>query len=406
MLGGTARKARVLSLLRTIALGGILGGALLAPAPTRVAAQDAVDEAVASEAVPAPDAVPDAAEVPAPSALPAPAEAPPIAVPRQAVVVDAVSYGIAPIVGRVTSDQMRRTVEAMGYSLLPPTTTLQALQGLRVPFPPSPADLWRLAWATRSHRSVFARVWAAEGRYVVEVVVASIDGTGPFVVTDTSNGDDLREVVDRVTRRALPATATWEGPEPSFDTPRRDTLGQPVVVQPGVQGGVVRRRGVREELGHPSARDGQRWRPREPDIRRFSIALQTEASVGTTQGSFYNHFVGLRLDARLTRDLIVGVYGAYVNLEGRGGRGDDFFLMVQGEDRIRPSSTLDLTIPLRLGVGYLPFNGPVFRVSAGLNYAITPNWEIGIDLVAPTFYALPNRLAVAFDFGLELAYRL
>ncbi len=322
-------------------------------------------------------------------------------VPRQVVVVDAITYGIAPVVGRVASDQLRRSSAELGYGVLGQPEGVRAFQQLRLPYPPAPADLWRLAWATRSHRAVFARVWANEGRYVVEVIVASIDGAGPFVATETAGSEDLRAAVDRAVRSALPALTAWQGPEPTFGAPQ----GPPGSARVGTMLPQARRRTVREELGHPTARDGRSWRPAEPDIRRFSIALQTEASVGTTEGGFYNHMVGVRLDVRITRDILVGLYGAYVNLDGRDGRVHDFFFMLQAEDRIRPSSTLELTIPLRIGIGYLPFNGPVFRLAAGLNYALSPNWEIGADLVAPTFYVLPDRFAVAFDFALEVAYR-
>jgi hypothetical protein len=336
--------------------------------------------------------------------VPLPPAAP--ATPRQIVVVDAITYGIAPVVGRVTSDQLRRSAEAMGYTLLPPSDGVRTFQALRMHYPPAPADLWRLGWATRSHRAMFARVWANEGRYVIEVIVASIDGAGPFVATESSGADDLRAAVDRAVHQALPPLDQWQGPEPSFGGPSQaGTPGAPGSVMVGSVLPQARRRSVREELGHPTARDGRRWRPAEPDIRRFSLALQTEASVGTTQGGYYNHFVGMRLDVRITRDILVGLYGAYANLEGRDGRAHDFFFMLQVEDRIRPSSTLELTIPLRLGIGYLPFNGPVFRLAAGLNYALSPNWEIGADLVAPTFYLLPDRFAVSFDFSLEVAYR-
>ncbi len=323
--------------------------------------------------------------------------------PRQVVVVDAITYGIAPIVGRVTSDQLRRTATEMGYTILPPSDGIRAFQQLRMHYPPAPADLWRLGWATRSHRAIFARVWASEGRYVIEVIVASVDGTGPFVATETAGADDLRAAVDRAARAAIPPITQWTGAEPSFESAEvRPGVG---AILPGGVAPQARRRTVREELGHPTARDGRRWRAAEPDIRRFSIALQTEASVGTTQDGFYNHYAGLRFDVRITRDILIGVYGAYVNLDGRDGRVHDFFFMVQAEDRIRPSSTLELTIPLRIGIGYLPFNGPVFRLAAGVNYALDPHWEIGADLVAPTFYVLPDRFGVAFDFSLEVAYR-
>jgi hypothetical protein len=378
--------ARLLVVLATLALAS---GAWAQDAP----------EVTGEVEVPPPPPGPDDAAAAAPEISPVP---PPPAVARQAVVVDAITYGIAPVVGRVTSDQLRRTTADMGYTLLEPSEGARMFQSLRMHYPPAPADLWRLGWATRSHRAVFARVWANDGRYVIEVIVASLDGTGPFVATETSGADDLRAAVDRAVRQALPPLSAWQGPEPSFAP-----AGRPGVARaPGVAvAPQARRRTAREELGHPTARDGRRWRPAEPDIRRISVALQTEASIGTSEGSFYNHLVGARLDVRITRDILVGLYGAYVNLEGRDGRTSNFLLMVQAEDRIRPSSTLELTIPLRLGVGYLPFNGPVFRLAAGLNYALSPNWEIGADLVAPTFYVLPDRFAVAFDFALEIAYR-
>ncbi|GAB4216630.1 MAG: hypothetical protein OHK0013_43370 [Sandaracinaceae bacterium] len=374
-------------------------------------AQDASapsDTATSATPVDAPTPAGESQVAPAEDTVPTPQRAAQATVPataRQVVVVDAITYGIAPVVGRVTSDQLRRSAAAMGYTLLPQAEGVRAFRGLRLSYPPAPADLWRLGWATRSHRALFARVWANEGRYVIEVIVASIDGTGPFVATETSGADDLRAAVDRAVRQALPPPTTWQGPEPSFGAPSGQArlAGGAAVV--GTVVPQARRRTVREELGHPTARDGRRWRPAEPDIRRFSVALQTEASIGTTEGSFYNHYVGLRLDVRITRDILVGLYGAYVNLDGRDGRVHDFFFMLQAEDRIRPSSTLELTIPLRLGIGYLPFNGPVFRLAAGLHYPLTPNWEVGVDLVAPTFYVLPDRFAVAFDFALEVGYR-
>ncbi len=324
------------------------------------------------------------------------------------VVVDAITYGVAQVVGRVTTEQLRASAAELGYAELSREETASAYRALRAPYPPSPADLWRLAWLTRSHRGVFARVWADSGRYVIEVIVASLDGTGPFVARETSGADDLRAAADRALRAVLPPPSAWQGAEPTF-TLEPAAPGAASGASAGVAGGVgerrAMRRSVRDELGEPAGRDGRRWRPSEPDIRRLSIALQTEASIGTTQGNFYNHFVGLRVDVRLVRDVILGLYGAYANLDGRAGRVHDFFFMLQLDGRVRPSNTLDLTIPLRFGVGYLPFNGPVVRASAGVAYALDPHWELEADLVAPTFYGVPSRLAVAFDFAAELSYR-
>lgn len=316
------------------------------------------------------------------------------------LVIDAASYGIDPIVGRVATDVIRRTAATMGYGVVDGPATVSIAQRARMPYPPTPADLWRTTYAAQVQRGVFARIWAESGRYVIEMVVASVDGAGPFFGRDTAGADDLREVVTRLTQSVLPPPSEWH-PE-GVPAPTVSPTG-PGVVAP--QPTTPHR--ARTELAQPEGRDGRRWRRPEPEIRRFSVTLQTESSIGTTQGSFYNHFAGARIDVRLVRDFMIGAYFAYVNLEGRAQRENNFYFQIGAEYRIRPSAGLDLTIPIRLGVGYLPYNGPTGRISAGLAYAFDANWEIGADIVAPMFYFLPavGRVAVAFDFALEVTYR-
>jgi len=134
--------------------------------------------------------------------------------------------------------------------------------------------------------------------------------------------------------------------------------------------------------------------------------VQTEAAFGVTQEFFYNHLIGARLDFRITQGIIIGAYFAYANLNARNGRADNILFMLQFEDRIRISSDLDLTIPLRAAIGYVPFNGPVIRLAAGLNYAISADWEIGVDLLVPTFWILADGgAAVSLDVGVEATLR-
>lgn len=380
------RPVHALCLMLAVALG-VVGAAR---------AQDAEPEAVeggesgtGTEAESTTEGEPGAESVEVPD-VPTDAVAP--APTRTLIVVDAAAYGIDPIVGRVATDVMRRVGRTMGYGVLDGPTTVAAAQRVRMPYPPTPADLWRVTWAASAHRGAFARIWADGGRYVIEITVASMDGTGPFHARDTAGSDDLRAVVERLLRSVLQGPDTWNA---AAETPAPVASGPPP----------TRRRSAREELAHPSGRDGRRWHRPEPEIRRFSLALVTEASIGATEGSFYNHYVGMRLDLRITRDFLVGVYAGYGNLEGRDQRVSSVYVLAHGEYRIRPSGAIDLTIPIRIGVGYLGWNGAVLRASAGLNYGITENWEIGVDLLAPTFYILSSGLSVAFDFSLEVGYR-
>ncbi len=368
-------------------------------------AQAQADEATPDQASPE-EGTPDEG-TPEGTGAETPSVSPSLAVPEPAspelrvIVIDAATYGIDPIVGRVATDTLRRTAAAIGYGVVDPASTVAAARSICMAYPPTPADLWRATWTAQAHRGVFARIWAAEGRYVIEVAVASLDGSGPFFGRDTAGPDDLREVVARLLTAALPAPSEWNpAGVPAPTTPAVAAVGP---TGPGPVAASPHR--ARDELAHPTGRDGRRWHRPEPELRRFSVAIQTEASVGTSQGSFYNHFVGARLDVRILRDLMVGLYVAYANLEGREQRVSNVLVMLQAEDRIRIASGLDLTIPLRVGLGYLAFNGPVIRISAGLNYALSENWEIGVDLIAPTFYILADRAAVAFDFAADIHYR-
>ena len=307
------------------------------------------------------------------------------------LVVDAATFGIDPVVGRVASATMRTTGEALGYHVLAQQETVAAAQQLQMPYPPTPADLWRVSWIARVHRGAFARIWAHAGQYVIEISVASLDGAGPFFARGTSGSDDLREVVERLLRTALPAPSVWndEGSEP-----------------PGPQAGEEPVEELDEFDENPETPDETTPAEPEPELRRWSLTLQSESAFGVSSDFFYNHLVGLRLDFRITRDILIGVYFSYGNLNARNGRADNVFFMLQFEDRIRISSDIDLTIPLRAAVGYLPFNGPVIRLAAGLNYAISSDWEIGADLIVPTFWILADGgTAVSLDVGLEATLR-
>jgi hypothetical protein len=151
-----------------------------------------------------------------------------------------------------------------------------------------------------------------------------------------------------------------------------------------------------------------RRRPREPRLpsRRWDLALQTEAVIGASEMGFYNHLIGAHLGFRINRSLALRLYGAYGNFAGRGQRAHNFLALLMFESRIKIATRFDLTVPLRAGIGYLPFNGPVVRLSAGFNLPIAERYEIGIDLLSPTFWVLPDQTLASFDIGIELIYRI
>jgi hypothetical protein len=372
---------------RTLALVALLG------APAGALAQQAPPQ------VPPPPGAEPPAEQPPPPSQPEPDR-------LRLVVIDAASFGIDPVVGRVASARMRTTGEELGYTVLAPEDTVAAAQQLRMPYPPTPADLWRVSWVARAQRGAFARIWAHGGQYVIEIVVASLDGGGPFFARGTAGADDLREVVDRLLRTALPPPSVWNA-QAAQAAGQGQGQPPPVPVLPAQPETPI------DELDSGAPPVGPIERPEppppeepEPELRRWQLTLQTEGAIGAASEVFYNHLVGLRLDFRITRDIMLGAYVAYANLNARNGRADNLLFMLQFENRIRISRDLDLTIPLRAAVGYLPFNGPVIRLAAGINYALSPNWEIGADIITPTFWILADgNAAVSLDIAIEATYR-
>lgn len=330
--------------------------------------------------------------------LPPPAgadgQAPPPAA-LQIIVIDAAPHGVTPVISQHITERIRITAAEMGYAVVDPAATVQAAQRLQMPYPPSPADLWRVTYASGSQRGAFAKVWAHNGRYVFELTIASLDGAGPFFARGTSGAEDLHDVVARLTREALPAPATYDAAAAErYAQPQTQAQPQPTPAQQWTPPEPVDR-----------VRVSQRRVSRRP-TRRFDVALQTEAAFGTSSDFFYNHLVGLRLGFRITKTLHLGLYGAYANLRGRDSRQNNLLPMLQLTQRIRLGSRSSLTVPIRASVGYLPFNGPVLRLSAGLNLPVSERVEIGADILSPTFWFIGSQVEISLNVGLEVIFRL
>jgi hypothetical protein len=353
-----------------------------------------VGDVSSSTAAPPLPAVPvDGAAVTAPADGPAvPTAAPAVPAPTlpRCVVIDAAPYGIDPVVGRYVSQTMRSTAAQLRYDVLTPAQSVEAAQRVRMTYPPAPADLWRATWAAGAARGAFARVWAYRGEYVVEVTVASADGGGPFFARGSSPAAGLVAMVDRLTREALPppgvSTAPGALPAPGPRAPSDASATAP----------------AEADDDEPTETPRRRRRGR---ARRWVFSGRTDFAFGASRDFFFNALVGARIDYRITPDIRVGAYLGYANLRGKDGRASNLLMLAQIEDRVRISASTDLRVPLRLGIGYLPQNGPVVRLAAGLGFPLGSRWEMTFDLLAPTFWVLPDRTVVSLDLAAELGYR-
>jgi hypothetical protein len=114
--------------------------------------------------------------------------------------------------------------------------------------------------------------------------------------------------------------------------------------------------------------------------------------------------VGARVDYRFTSTLSLGPYLAYANLKGQDGRTNNALASVQLEYRPSLATGSSFGVPLRFAPGYLPQNGPVLRLSAGLSYSLSPHVDLVVDAFTPTFWVIKNRTVVSLGAAVELSY--
>jgi hypothetical protein len=135
------------------------------------------------------------------------------------------------------------------------------------------------------------------------------------------------------------------------------------------------------------------------------VSGRFDSAFGLSGDSFYNALLGVRLDYRITPDLRLGAMLSYANLRGKDGRANNVLPLVHMEYRARIARGSEIRIPLRVGLGYLPYNGPVVRLSAGLGFVVARRWELDFDLLAPTFWVIPNKTVVSLDLAAQVGYR-
>ena len=294
-----------------------------------------------------------------------------------AVVVPAAAIDVDDVVADHLTQALVDGAASEGHAVLGAEATDRALASVMMPYPPASADLWRATRAANCARGLSARVWASGGKYVLEVSVASLDGMGPFLGRATATETSFDEVARQLVAAVLPSAREWRG----FEAPVEPNPEPPAPAH-GAAG----------------------TRPRRAYLP-FRLSAQTEGVFGVGTDFFYTQLVGARFDYFVSHDVALGAYAAYGNLRGKEGREHNLVAYLMAENRVELGRGARVTIPLRFALGYVPFNGPVVRLSGGVNVPLGRHFELGVDLIAPTFWILPNRTVFALDVGAELGYR-
>lgn len=355
------------------------------PAPTAAPAAQAAPDAQA--ATPAPAAQPaetaPAALPPPPGAAPSataqsPAPAPEAEGPRTAV-IDAAPIGVDPAAASYITELLRTTVRSLGFRVIPTQELYQAAQRLALPFPVPPDGVYLLERALQAPVAVTAEVSASGGQYTVRLRVRVAVEPTERVRAVTA---DQYQLTDQV-RAALPSLLS--PPDLSALPPPRDLDA----VTPEPPPPPVPR--VRRIRAHP---------------RRWELGGGLLMALGPGRDDFVNALVMTRVGYFPQDRFGVTASLGYANLRGRDQRVSNVLLLAGVETAVDLVPRSRVFIPLRAEVGYLPGNGPVFRLTAGVMFQLARRVRLEVDLLSPTLWVLPETTPVSLDLGATLHFGL
>ncbi len=309
--------------------------------------------------------------------------------------------GVDIVVARHVVRQIFRTGERLGYQVVQ-IHHQDPHQTSTTNTPPSPTELWQATHRCGGMRGISTHVWVESGEYVLQFVVASMDGAGPFqdrTHTDVSNFD---ERVDQAVRAVLPPATMQLAPGQRFE-PSIRAIPQPSLDTSTSKGTTPA--GIHTEDTNTEEA------PATPHTAESNhglwVAIQSDSAVGLSlEDPFYNHLLGARLDYQLADELFLGAYLGYANVRSKTGRGANLLSYGQVENRIPVGRSGKALLPIRLGLGYLPFNGPFIRMGMGVQFKLDDASYLGFDLLTPTFWVLPDRTAFSLNVGVEYTRRL
>ncbi len=376
-------------------------------APAASPAAPAVEPAAPAASPAAPAVVPAApAVVPAaPAASPTdPAAAvtatPPAAAqaqgPRMAV-VDAAPIGVDSAAAQFVTGVLRSAIGGAGFDVIATTELYDAARRIGLPFPVPEDGLVMLERALQAPVAATAEVRAAGGLYVVRlrVRVASErrERTRDLAAGQFQLEDAIRAAIPAL---LVPPSSDGEPPPGTVSAGLPANLAGPAETAPG---------GVAPD-GLEGAAAPPRRRPVRAHPRSWELSTGAVVAFGPGRDSFVNG-LGLVRVAWFPHDRVgISASLAYANLNGREGRVSNALVMAGVETSIDLVPSARVFIPLRAEVGYLPLNGPVFRVTAGVAFQVSRRVRIEVDLLSPTLWVLPERTPVSLDLGAFVTFGL
>ena len=150
------------------------------------------------------------------------------------------------------------------------------------------------------------------------------------------------------------------------------------------------------------ARDSQAAAPAAPIVAQpLRVGLTSTSAFGVTRARFFNQLVGMRVDYRFTPRFAFGGLLSYANLKGKDRRVHNVLPEALLEYRI-PYLGESFGLPVRLGLGYLPKNGPTLRIGAGFDFALSERVSMDIVPLEAMVWVNRERPELSLDGSLSL----
>jgi hypothetical protein len=127
---------------------------------------------------------------------------------------------------------------------------------------------------------------------------------------------------------------------------------------------------------------------------------------GPGRDAFVNALVAVRASWFPTDRVGISATVAYANLNGRNERVSNVLGLIGVETAVDLVPSSRIFIPLRAEIGYLPLNGPVFRLTAGVSFQLARRVRLEVDVLSPSLWVLSEGTPVTLDLGAFVSFGL
>lgn len=301
------------------------------------------------------------------------------------VLVDTAPIGVDPAAGTFVNSVLQQQFAQLGFTLVAQDELYATARRLALAFPVPEQGLATLGRELNAEMVFACDLRARSGYYFATVRVRRSDESAErslaVVATQWTLGDRVREAVLLLLRGANQTGVTTASPS--------STDPNAAIITPSYYTGNVTVPAAPPVLVHP---------------RPFELGLLAHGAFNPGRDPYTNFLAGARF-AYFPLDRL-GISGSlqYANLRGRTGRVNNLLPLIGVETAVDLVPSVGLFVPVRAELGYLPFNGPVIRFTAGLAFTVYRQLRIELDFVQPTIWWVNENASVSLDVGAYLTW--